>query len=80
MALSAGARLPYGWHAAAADHLRRYPDQAAAIEGDKAGLLGRRALLALIAPRAVFAKAGGFGAGDADLKPLLRRLGRVRRL
>ena len=80
MAMSAGTRLPYGWHAAAADHLRRYPDQAAAIEGDKAGLLGRRVLLALIAPRAVFDKAGGFSAGDADLKPLLRRLGRVRRL
>jgi hypothetical protein len=28
----------------------------------------------------VFAKAGGFSPGDADLKPLLRRLGRVRRL
>lgn len=80
MALSAGVRLPHGWHAAAADHLRRYPDQAAAVEGDKAGLLGRRALLALIAPRAAFAKAGGFSPGDADLRPLLRRLGRVRRL
>lgn len=80
MALSAGTRLPYGWHAAAADHLRRHPDQAAAIEGDKTGLLGRRSLLALIAPRAVYEKAGGFSAGDADLKPLLRRLGRVRRL
>jgi hypothetical protein len=80
MALCGGVRLPHGWHAAAADHLRRYPDQAAAIEGDKAGLLGRRPLLALIAPRAVFAKAGGFSPGDGDLKPLLRRLGRVRRL
>ncbi len=80
MVLSAGTRLPYGWHAAAADHLRRYPDQAAAIEGDKTGLWGRRALLALMSPRAVFDKAGGFSPGDADLKPLLRRLGRVRRL
>jgi len=80
MAITAGARLPYGWLAAAADHLRRYPDQAAAIEGDKVGLLGRRVLLALIAPRAAFEKAGGFSPGDADLKPLLRRLGRVRRL
>lgn len=80
MALSAGTRLPYGWHAAAADHIRRYPDQAAAIEGDRTGLLGRRPLLALIAPRAGFEKAGGFKPGDAGLKPLLRRLGRVRRL
>ena len=48
--------------------------------GDKTGLLGRRELLALIAPRAVFDKAGGFRPGDADLRPLLRRLGRVRRL
>jgi hypothetical protein len=80
MVLSAGVRLPHGWHAAAADHLRRYPDQAAAVEGDRAGLLGRRALLALIAPRAEFNKAGGFSPGDADLRPLLRRLGRVRRL
>lgn len=80
MALGAGTRLPYGWHAAAADHIRRYPDQAAALEGDKAGLLGRRVLLAIIAPRAAYDKAAGFSAGDADLRPLLRRLGRVRRL
>lgn len=80
MVLSAGVRLPHGWHAAAADHLRRYPDQAAAVEGDKTGLLGRRALLALIAPRAELTRAGGFSPGDADLRPLLRRLGRVRRL
>jgi hypothetical protein len=80
MALGAGTRLPYGWHAAVGDHLRRHPEQAAALEGDKTGLLGRRSLLAVIAPRAVFDKAGGFGAGDADLRPLLRRLGRVRRL
>lgn len=80
MALSAGVRLPHGWHMAAADHLRRYPDQAVAVEGDKSGLLGRRPLLALIAPRGLFEKAGGFAPGDADLRPLLRRLGRVRRL
>ena len=80
MVLGAGTRLPYGWYAAVADHVRRHPVQAAAIEGDKASLLGRRPLLALIAPRAVFAKAGGFSAGDADLRPLMRRLGRVRRL
>lgn len=78
--VSAGTRLPYGWHAVTTDHLRRYPDQAAALEGDKAGLFGRRPLLALIAPRGVFDKAGGFRPGDADLMPLMRRLGRVRRL
>ncbi len=80
MAIGAGTRLPYGWYAAAADHLRRFPDQAAVLEGDKIGLMGRRSLLALIAPRAAYEKAGGFGAGDADLRPLMRRLGRVRRL
>lgn len=80
MALSAGTRLPYGWHAAVADHVRRHPGQAAAIEGDKVGWLGRRPLLALVAPRAAYEKAGGFSAGDADLRPLMRRLGRVRRL
>jgi hypothetical protein len=80
MAVEAGTRLPHGWHADAADHVRRYPGQAAAIEGDKTGWFGRRPLLALIAPRAVYERAGGFRAGDADLRPLMRRSGQVRRL
>jgi hypothetical protein len=46
------------------------------ILGDSAGMLGGRALLAVLAPRALYDKAGGFQAEDADLKPLLRRLER----
>lgn len=80
MAVEAGTRLPHAWPADAADHIRRYPGQAAAVEGDKAGWFGRKPLLALIAPRAVYERAGGFRAGDADLRPLMRRLGPVRRL
>ncbi len=80
LVLEAGTRLPLNWHAAAADHLRRRPGQAAVFLGDKGGLLSGRALLALLIPRALYDKSGGFAAADADLKPMLRRLGKAARL
>jgi hypothetical protein len=74
--LVAGTRLPPHWHEDAGDHLRLRPDEVLLIEGDKAGLLGARSILALLVPRAHYAAAGGFTADDTDLRPLLRRLRR----
>ena len=76
MVMEAGTCLPFNWHAAAGDHLRRNPDQAAAILGDRPGLLAGRPLLALLMPRGTYAKAHGFIAADANLVPLLKRLER----
>ena len=80
MIAAAGVRLPYGWHAAVGDHVRRHPDQAAVVEGDKAGFWGGRPVLAVVAPRAVYERSGGLGGADADLRRLSRTLGPVRRL
>ena len=76
LVVEAGTRLPLNWHAAVGDHVRRRPDQTAAILGDKAGLLSGRPVLALVIPRSAYAKAGGFTAADAGLASLLRRLER----
>ena len=76
MVLEGGVRLPANWHAAVSDHVRRKPEQAAFIEGEKGRLLSGRPLLAVVVPAALYAAAGGFTPSDLGLKPLRRRLER----
>jgi hypothetical protein len=80
LVIEAGTRLSSHWHAGVGNHLRTRPEQAAVMQGDRAGLFSAREVLALIVPRSAYDKAGGFKTQDADLKPLLRRLGRAGRV
>lgn len=76
MVVDGGVRLQPDWHLAVADHIGRRPDQAATFICEKAGFLRPQPVLAVITPRALYEKAGGFSDADADLRPMLKRLER----